>query len=157
MYCTVYDTKLTKGTLQILPVSTKIKNRIRVGTGHYLLREVAPKRKGLGKQNCEWVKGWVNKKKKTQGLGNKNLSSFPKYDSLKYWRLKNNVNRLTSIQHVNQSESLSLSFSVRRQVVSPKKVHVHPTWNFRLQKIAQADSCHRSGKGYVWQLNGILS
>jgi hypothetical protein len=26
--------------------------------------------------------------KKTQGLGNKNLLSFPKHDSLKYWRLK---------------------------------------------------------------------
>ena len=27
------------------------------------------------------------KKKTTQGLGNKNLLSFPKHDSLKYWRL----------------------------------------------------------------------
>jgi hypothetical protein len=39
--------------------------------------------------------------------------------------------------HVNQSESLSWSFSkfVRRQMVSPKKVHVQTTWNFRkLQK-----------------------
>ena len=27
------------------------------------------------------------KNKTTQGLGNKNLLSFPKQDSLKYWRL----------------------------------------------------------------------
>ena len=27
------------------------------------------------------------KNKTTQGLGNKNLLSFPKHDSLKYWRL----------------------------------------------------------------------
>jgi hypothetical protein len=32
------------------------------------------------------------KKKTTQGLGNENLLSFPKHDSLKYWRLKSNVN-----------------------------------------------------------------
>ena len=42
---------------------------------------------------------------------NKNLLSFPKHDSLKYWRLKSNVNSHMSIQFVNQSESLSLSFS----------------------------------------------
>jgi hypothetical protein len=27
------------------------------------------------------------KNKTTQGLGNKNVLSFPKHDSLKYWRL----------------------------------------------------------------------
>jgi hypothetical protein len=32
------------------------------------------------------------KNKTTQGLGNENLLSFPKHDSLKYWRLKSNVN-----------------------------------------------------------------
>ena len=51
------------------------------------------------------------KNKTTQGLGNKNLLSFPKHDSLKYWRLKSNVNSHMSIQYINQSESLSWSFS----------------------------------------------
>jgi hypothetical protein len=36
-----------------------------------------PKRKGLGKQNFEGVKGWGNEK---QGLGNKRLLSFSKHD-----------------------------------------------------------------------------
>ena len=44
------------------------------------------------------------KNKTTQGLGNKNVLSFPKHDSLKYWRLKSNVNNHISIQYVNQSE-----------------------------------------------------
>jgi hypothetical protein len=51
------------------------------------------------------------KNKTTQGLSNKNVLSFPKHDSLKYWRLKSNVNSHMSIQYVNQSESLSWSFS----------------------------------------------
>jgi hypothetical protein len=93
------------------------------------------------------------KSKTTQGLGNKILLvSFPKYDSLKYWRLKSNVNSHMSIQYVNQSESLSWSFSkfVRRQMVSPKKVHVQTTWNFRkLQKefqfhVTEKKQCQQS-------------
>jgi hypothetical protein len=43
------------------------------------------------------------KNKTTQGLGNKKILSFPKHDSLKYWRLKSNVNSDMSIQYVNQS------------------------------------------------------
>ena len=58
------------------------------GSGRYLWRgvgwEVAPKKKRLGKQNFERVKGWVNEKKKTQGLANKNLLAFPKHNPLKY-------------------------------------------------------------------------
>jgi hypothetical protein len=30
---------------------------------------VAPKRKGLGKQNFEWVKGWVNEKQNNSRVG----------------------------------------------------------------------------------------
>jgi hypothetical protein len=48
------------------------------------------------------------KNKTTQGLGNKTLLSFSKHDSLKYWRLKSNVNSHMSTQCVNQSESLYL-------------------------------------------------
>jgi hypothetical protein len=33
------------------------------GLGKSLFMGVAPKRKGLGKQNFEQVKGWVNEKK----------------------------------------------------------------------------------------------
>ena len=77
------------------------------------------------------------KNKTIEGLGNKNLLPFPKHHSFKYWRLKSNVNSHISIQCVSQSESLSWTF-VRRQMVSPKKVHVQTTWNFRLQKIAHA-------------------
>ena len=63
---------------------------------------MAPKRKGLGKQNFERVTGWVIMKSKTaQIFGNKNLLSFPKAI------LKSNVNSHMSIQYVNQSESLS--------------------------------------------------
>jgi hypothetical protein len=70
---------------------------------------------------------------------NKNVLSFPKQDSLKYWRLKSNVNSHMSIQHVNIKVTILVFFRfVRRQMVSPKKVHVQTTWNFRLQKIAQA-------------------
>ena len=50
------------------------------------------------------------KNKATQGLGNTNLlsfDSFPKLDSLKYWRLRSKVNSRMSIQYMNQSESLS--------------------------------------------------
>ena len=46
------------------------------------------------------------KNKTTQGLGNENLLSFPKHDSLKYRRLKSNVNSHMSIQYVNQLDSL---------------------------------------------------
>jgi hypothetical protein len=51
------------------------------------------------------------KSKTTQGLGIKHLLSFPKHDSLKYWRLKSNANSHMSIRYVNQSQSLSWSFS----------------------------------------------
>jgi hypothetical protein len=39
------------------------------GTSHYLLQVVAPKRKGLGKQNFEPVKGWVNEKQNNSRVG----------------------------------------------------------------------------------------
>jgi hypothetical protein len=64
---------------------------ILLGRGHYLWRGVAPKRKGLGKQNFEWGKGWVNEKQ----------------NNSRCWRLNSNVNNHISIQYVNQSESLS--------------------------------------------------
>ena len=43
-----------------------------------------PKRTELSKQNC--VKGWVNvnDKQKIQGLGNKNVLSFPEHDPPNY-------------------------------------------------------------------------
>jgi hypothetical protein len=89
------------------------------------------------------------KNKTTQALRIKNLLSSSKHDSLKYCgRLKSNVNSHMSIQYVSQSEFTAIL--IMRQMVSPKKVHVQTTRNFRLQKIAQAFIiCHRSGKGHV--------
>jgi hypothetical protein len=57
------------------------------------------------------------KNKTTQGLGNANLFSFPKHDSLKYLRLKSNVNSHMSIQYyVNQSASHYLGhFPISRE------------------------------------------
>ena len=106
------------------------------------------------------TKFWVSKKfgwsknKTTQGLSNKNLLSFPiKHDSLKYWRLKScNVNNHMSIQYVNQAESRSWSFSDLSGGVS-KESTVDCTRKSHKQL---STSCHRNGKGYVWQLNGIL-
>jgi hypothetical protein len=40
-----------------------------LGSGHYLWRGVAPKRKGLGEQNVEQVKGWVNEKQNNSRVG----------------------------------------------------------------------------------------
>jgi hypothetical protein len=42
--------------------------------------------------------------KTIQGLGNKNVLSFPKHDCI---ALKSNVNSRMSIQYVNQSKSVS--------------------------------------------------
>ena len=92
----------------------------------YLWRGVAPMRKGLGKQNFEWAKGWVNlmKNKTTQWLGYKILLSFPKHDSLKYWRLISSVNTICKSIRVTM---LIIFRFVKRQMVSPKKVHVQTT------------------------------
>jgi hypothetical protein len=46
---------------------------------------------------------------------------------------------------------------VRRRMVSPEKVHVQTTWNFRLQKLHKqlSNSWHRSNKEHAW--NWIVS
>jgi hypothetical protein len=65
-----------------------------------------------GECTFEWVKGCMGKWKTKQPKGwvIKNLLSFPKHDSLKYWRLKSNANSHMLIQYVNQSEPPSWSF-----------------------------------------------
>jgi hypothetical protein len=84
------------------------------------------------------------KNKRTQGLGNKYLLSFPMNDSMN-WSVKTRKQCQKSCQynimHVNQSIRVTIFVIfrfVRRQVLSPKKLHVQTTWNFRRQKIAQA-------------------
>jgi hypothetical protein len=80
---------------------------------------VAPKRKGLGKQNFEWVKGWVNENQnysRVGYLGNKNVLSLAKLNS--------NVNSHVSIQYVNLDHFHQFFI---RQMVSPKKVHLQTT------------------------------
>jgi hypothetical protein len=75
------------------------------------------------------------KNKTTQGLGNENVLSFPKHDSLKHWKLKSNISSTWYVNtiYVNKSESLSSSFShLSGDKWFPTKVHVQTTWNFRL-------------------------
>jgi hypothetical protein len=77
------------------------------------------------------------KNKTTQGLGNKRLLSFQKRDSLKYWRLKSDVNSHMSIQYT--SHYLDHFRFVRRQIMSQKYIcRQHETLDYTLQKIAQA-------------------
>ena len=77
------------------------------------------------------------KNKTTQGLGNK--------------RLKSNVNSHMSIQCVNQSESLSGGkWCLQRKYMCRQ----HETLDCRKLHKQLSNSCHRSGEGHVWQLNG---
>jgi hypothetical protein len=97
------------------------------------------------------------KNKTTQGLGNENLSSFPKHDLLKYWRLKSNVNSRMSIQYVNQSKKkVTISDLLGDKWCLQRKCtcRQHETLDCRKFYNPLSDSCHRSGKGHVWQLNG---
>ena len=99
------------------------------------------------------------KNKTTQGLSNETLLLFPKHDSLKYRRLKSNVNSHMSIQYLNQPESLFWSFSdllggkwcLQRKYMCRQ----HETLYCRKFHKPLSNSCHRSGKGHVWQLNDI--
>jgi hypothetical protein len=69
------------------------------------------------------------KKKTTQGLGNKNLLSFPKHDSLKYLKTKKQCQRsyVNTICKSIRVTILIIFRFIRRQTVSPKKVHVQTT------------------------------
>jgi hypothetical protein len=72
------------------------------------------------------------KNKTTQGLGNKNILSFPKHGSLKYRRLKSNVNRHMSIhlcKSINRSHLGHFTICQEANGVSnhPMKVHVQTT------------------------------
>jgi hypothetical protein len=87
------------------------------------------------------------KSKPTQGLGNKNLLSFPKHDSLKYWKLKSNVNSHMSIQYVNQSESFPDLQEANS--VSKYMCRQHETLDCRKLHKQLSNLYHRSGKGHV--------
>jgi hypothetical protein len=96
------------------------------------------------------------KNKTTQGLGNRNLLSFPKHDSFEYWRLKSNNNSHTVCQNnmqINQSHYLD-HFSGDKWCLQRKYIIMQTTWNFGLWKWHKqlSNSCHRGGKGHVWQL-----
>ena len=115
---------------------------------------MAPKRKGVGKQNFEWIKNKI-----IQGLGNKKLLSFSKHDSLKYWRLKGNVNCRMPVKFWNHLESLFWSFSylsggkwcLQRKYMCRQ----HETLDCTKLNKHLLNSYHRSGKEYrsiyVWQ------
>jgi hypothetical protein len=83
--------------------------------------------------------------KTTQGLGIKNLLSFPKHDSLNILKIKKQC-RQSCQYNINQSRYLCIFRFVWRQMVSSKKVHVQTTQNFSLPKMAEA----------VIKLNGIF-
>jgi hypothetical protein len=107
---------------------------------------------------------WKNKT--TQGLSNTNLLSFPKHDSLKNWRLKSNVNSHILIQYVNQSESLSWSFSdlsgdnVRvfkentcadnMPTLDCRKFHKQLLFQKQLNSFSQISFCNVFGQGLVF-------
>ena len=56
------------------------------------------------------------KNKTTQGLGNKNLLSFPKHDSLKYWRLvKVTPVKSLPLTHAKQPSSQTCAFPQHMQ------------------------------------------
>jgi hypothetical protein len=95
------------------------------------------------------------KNKTTQGLGNENVLSFPKHDSLKYWRLKSNVNSHMSIQYVNHWESRSFPDLVGDKWCLQRKYmcRQHETLDYRNFHKPLSNSCYRSGKR---QLNGYL-
>jgi hypothetical protein len=78
------------------------------------------------------------KNKTTQGLGNKNLLSFPKHDSLKYLLETEKQFQQSFVNTICESIRVTILIILTKQIVFPKKVHVQTTWNFRLQKISQA-------------------
>jgi hypothetical protein len=101
----------------------------------------------LGKQNFEWVKGWVNENKTTRGLCNiMLLLIFPKHDSLKYWGLNP---RLWLLPVCKSIRFIILTFSDlsggKNGQVSQKKVHVQTTLScshFTLQKCTSSYQTH---------------
>jgi hypothetical protein len=72
--------------------------------------------------------------KTTQGLGNKNLLSFSKHDSLKYWRLKSNVNSHMSIQYICESIRVTIliifRFVVSKESTCADNMNLYAAENF---------------------------
>ena len=114
--------------------------------------------KRVGYKTKFWVSKRLGKWKAIQGLGNKKIFSFSKHDSFKYWRLKSNVNSHMSIQCLNQSESSSFSDLSGGKCCFQRKYMCRQHEILHCRKLYKqlSNSCHRSGKGHVWQLNGIL-
>jgi hypothetical protein len=114
----------------------------------------------LGKQNFEWVKGWVDENKTTRGLCNiMLLLIFPKHDSLKYWRL----NPIDSYRYVLKSiRFIILTFSdlsggkwtgVSKESTCADNI-MFTLYTAEVHK-QLSNSCHRGDIGYTRQLNGI--
>jgi hypothetical protein len=81
------------------------------------------------------------KNKTTQRLGNTNLSSFPKHDSLKYWRL--NVNSHISLNTICKSirDLSGGKWCFQRKYTCRQ----HETLDCRKLHKQLSNSCHRSG------------
>jgi hypothetical protein len=112
--------------------------------------------KGLGNKKIFWV---------SKGLGNKKILSFSKHDSLKYWKLKSNVNSHMSTKYYIAYKSIRVTILIIfRFVMGENACYLQNKYMCRQHEILDcrklhkqlSNLCHRSGKGYVWQLNGIL-
>jgi hypothetical protein len=94
------------------------------------------------------------KNKTTQGLGNKKLLSFPKHDSLKYWRQKCNVNSTSYVNAICESIRIIILIIFRFVAWETNGVSKETTCaeNLDCGKCNKPlpDSCHRSGKGILW-------
>jgi hypothetical protein len=65
----IHYKNLVKNDLVDLKLTPFGDNLMFMGTGSFFMAGVAPKRKGLGKQNFEGVKGWVNEKQNNSRVG----------------------------------------------------------------------------------------
>jgi hypothetical protein len=125
--------------------------------GFYYIREqslfmagVSQKRKGLGKWKTKQHKGCIIKLHcHFQSVTHSNIEASKKKCQQSYVNTK----------YVNQSESLSWSFSdlsgskwcLQRKYMCRQ----HETLDCRKFHKQLSNSCHRSSKGHVWQLNTV--
>ena len=83
------------------------------------------------------------KNKTTQGLGNKNLLSFPKQDSLKYWRLV----KVTPVK--------SLPLTHAKQPNMPVPTHTHAVYEAEYTYKWKYGTCTFNIKlGCIFNFNG---
>jgi hypothetical protein len=137
--------------------------RHQLGSDHCLWPGGGTEEKRVGWTKFWVSKSWVNEKQNNSRVGWYKFIVISKarfteiLKTKKRWQ-QSYVN--TICKSIVQSRYQLIIFRfVRKQMVSPKKVYVQTTWNFRLQKIVQAIIKLMSQKcinGHVWQLNDII-